>query len=214
MGRCPILLAAILALALGAPDRSDAHPHVFIDGGADVVFDTEGRLAALDITWIYDPLTSLFMMEELGLSDTGPLTAEARVALAAYQTEWIPEFQGDSYLLDGERPVPLSGPREPDAEIREGRVVITFRRDLATPFRPAPDAVVEIYDPTYFTAYAITETPEIIGPHGGCTAEVDPFEPTEDLATLQMSLFDIPADEDPEENLGRLFADRIRIACD
>lgn len=137
----------------------NTHPHVFIDGGADLVFDGEGRLSKLRISWIYDPLTSLFMIEDLGLPATEPLTEAQRAELAAYQTEWHPDFEGDSYVYDGSREIGLSGPQEPDAEIRDGRVVISFTRKLDTPIPPSDQIRVEIYDPTYYTAYAVTEAP-------------------------------------------------------
>lgn len=214
MGRSRRLILSGFLLAVVAAGQAHAHPHVFIDGGADLIFDEEGRLSALRITWIYDPLTSLFMTEDLGLPGTGQLTDQQRAELAAYQTEWHPEYDGDSYLLQGDTVHLLSGPRNSSAEIDKGQTVITFEREVLSPFRPEPEAWVEIYDPTYYTAYTITKTPEFIGNAEGCTAEIRTFEPTKDLAALQSSLFAIPADEDPEENLGRLFADKIRITCD
>ena len=75
--RTGLALAACLSAGSAA-----AHPHVFIDGGANPVFDAEGRITALQVTWIYDPFTSLYMAEELGLPsdpDT-PLSAEERAS--------------------------------------------------------------------------------------------------------------------------------------
>ena len=209
--RTGLALAACLSAGSAA-----AHPHVFIDGGANPVFDAEGRITALQVTWIYDPFTSLYMAEELGLPsdpDT-PLSAEERASLARYQTEWAEGFEGDSDLTRDATPAALSGPLEADAEISEGRVVIRFLRRVETPFRPAPEAEIAVYDPSYYTAYAITDAPEAEGNAAGCSLTLESFEPTQDLAALQQSLFDIPADEDPDQDLGGLFADRIEIRCD
>ncbi|MEM8823617.1 MAG: DUF1007 family protein, partial [Pseudomonadota bacterium] len=52
----PVWLSAI-TLGLGAP--AGAHPHVFVDAQSGFVFDDEGRLEALRITWTYDALTTL-----------------------------------------------------------------------------------------------------------------------------------------------------------
>ncbi len=83
-------LAAVLTVLAGA-GGARAHPHVFIDGGVDFRFDTAGRLTDLRVTWIFDPLTSLFMLEDLGIAAEGsaPLARNDRARLAAYQTEWI-----------------------------------------------------------------------------------------------------------------------------
>lgn len=206
--------AAALAALLAETPAVSAHPHIFIDGGVDLLFDGEGRLAVLEVTWVYDAMTSLVMLEDLGIDAAAPLGPRDRGRLAAYQTEWQPGFAGDSYLLDGEDPVVLSGPIDADADIRDGRVVIRFARDVAVPFRPDPEAVVEVYDPTYFTAYAVTDAPRLSGTAAGCRAEVDRFEPTAALQPLLDELSAVPIDAEPDRALGRLFADRIRVSCD
>jgi ABC-type uncharacterized transport system substrate-binding protein len=207
-----LAFAAGLALAPAAA----AHPHVFIDGGVDFLFDEEGRVASLRVTWIYDPLTSLFMFEDLGIAadDPPPLSAGDRERLAAWQTDWFPEFEGDSYLWDGDRRVGLSRPRAADAEVRDGQAVIMFLRDVKTPFRPGKGTVVKIYDPTYYTAYKVSDPPRLEGGAAGCRAEVVPFQPTSALAALQQQLSGIPADEDPDEDVGALFAERVVVACE
>jgi ABC-type uncharacterized transport system substrate-binding protein len=209
-----VTAAAALVVLLAQAPAARAHPHIFIDGGVDLLFDTEGRLAMLEVTWIYDAMTSLVMLEDLGIDAAAPLSAGDRSRLAAYQTEWDPGFAGDSYLLDGPEPAVLSGPLDADADIVDGRVVITFARDVAVPFRPAPEAVVEVYDPTYFTSYAVTESPRLTGSAAGCRAEVVRFEPTAALQPLLDELAAVPIDADPDRALGRTFADRIRVACD
>lgn len=216
----PVRGLAALGLALGlalAPGPARAHPHAFIDGGLDFVFDADGRLAALRVTWIYDPFTSLIMLEDLGIAalDTAGMSPAERAELADYQTTWHPDFEGDSTLTrDGER-VALSGPREPEAGIVDGQVVIRFLRMVETPFRPGTDTIAMAYDPSYFTAYAITEPPRLEGADAGCAVRLEPFEPDGMLAAMQARLLSLPADAEPEDpRIGALFADRIHVTCD
>jgi ABC-type uncharacterized transport system substrate-binding protein len=209
------MLTGLAALALAAP-QARAHPHVFIDGGVDFLFDAEGRLADLRVTWIYDPLTSLFLLVDLGIAATedAELTPDERARLAASQTEWVAGYDGDAYLRRGGVTVGLSGPNGPDAGLRDGRVAIGFSRALAEPFRPGEGAVVEVYDPTYFTAYVVTETPRLEGRAVGCRARVQPYAPSGPLAALQRSLSAIGVDETPPEDFGALFADKVHVTCD
>lgn len=211
-----MLRAASLAFALAlAPDPAPAHPHVFIDGGVDFLFDANGLLGALRITWIYDPLTSLFMLEDLEIDPATELDPDDRRRLAAYQTEWDQGFAGDSYLWEGDRRIALSGPVDASAEVRDGKVAIRFLRDVASPFRPGPATVAKVYDPTYFTAYFVTETPNLEGGATGCRARVAPYEPNGPLMSLQQSLLDIGVDETPEDpDVGALFADQVHVTCD
>lgn len=209
-------VAALAAAALAAPPAS-AHPHVFIDGGVDFVMDEAGDLVALRVTWIYDPLASLFMLEDLGVTslDDADLTAEQRAALTGFQTTWDPDFDGDSYLWRDASRIDLSGPLEAKARIADGRVVFEFLREVATPFRPSPGATVRIYDPTYYTSYAVTEAAEIEGRSDGCRTEIESFEPTPLLARLQESLAAIPMDGTPEDpDIGARFAEKVHITCD
>lgn len=206
-----------LGAALSHPQTASAHPHVFIDGGVDFVMDGSGQLSALRITWIYDPLASLFLLEDLGIAglDDSDLTPELRAELAATQTSWMEGYEGDSYLWhDGDR-VGLSGPVDATARIESGRLVYSFLREVATPLRPGADTTVKIYDPTYYSAYALTQAARIEGPSEGCVAEVEPFEPTPLLARLQESLVAIPADGMPEDaEIGARFAEKAHIRCD
>lgn len=211
--RLPSLLAALLALT---PAGVAAHPHIFIEGGVDFLFDDSGRIDRLRVTWIYDPLNSLFMLEDLGIdADVElPLQPDDRARLAAYQTDWIEGFDGDSYLYHGDARIALSGPQEVEAELRDGQVVIAFVRAIETPLRPDDTTVVEIYDPTYFTAYSVTATPRLEGASEGCRAEVIPFQPAPEIIALQRRLLTVPIDADPEGDPGALFAERVRITCD
>lgn len=207
-----------LSLILGlAPGAGWTHPHVFIDGGVDFVFDPQGRLESLRVTWIYDPLTSLFMFEELAIGGAphAPLPPEDRARLAAYQTEWMQGFDGDSYLWHRRARIGLSGPVSPDAEVTDGgRVTISFLRRLETPLRPDASTVVKIYDPSYFTAYLVTDPPDLRNAPDGCSAKVVPFAPSGPLIALQQELRAVPIDADPAEDLGALFAEQVFVSCE
>lgn len=207
--------AVLLVAGLVSAPAARAHPHVFIDAGVDFLFDEAGRLDRLRVAWIYDPMTSLFILEDLGIDPGAPLSPADRARIAAYDTVWEEGYAGDAYLWDGARRVGLSGPQAPEAEIRDGRVAIRFLRDVDAPFRPDPDARVEVYDPTYYMAYTITEAPRLEGPHAGCAARVEPFEPTRALAPLQRSLFALSAEETPEQaDVGALFAEKVHLSCE
>lgn len=214
---------AVLLLSL-APGAASAHPHIFIDGGLDFLFDAHGRIESLRVTWIYDPLSSLFMLEDLYISpdEAETLDPADSARLAEYQTRWDQGFEGDSYLWNGLTRVALSGPVEPAARVRDGRIEITFLRELEAPFRPgretdasgASGTVVKVYDPTFYTKYSVTSAPRLEGAARDCRATVAPFEPTGPLAALQETLTAIPIDGDPDGEPGALFADRVTVACD
>lgn len=205
----------VVAAGVMAAAPACAHPHIFIDGGVDFRFDGAGRLTELRVTWDYDPLTSLYMLEDLGIDGSKPLTAEERGRLAAYDTDWDEGYVGDTYLWNGPQTVALSGPRAPEAVVRDGRVVIRFLRALASPFRPGAQTRLEMYDPEYYYAYTLTGAAKLEDPPAGCHATVVPFEPTAALAATQRSLFDLPTDQTPaQDGVGALFTDKVLLKCD
>lgn len=207
--------ALVLAAGLLAALPADAHPHIFIDGRVDFLFDGEGRLAQLRITWDYDPMTSLFMLGDLGIDGSKPLSDEDRSRLAGYDTVWDAGYAGDTYLWNGKQAIGLSNPVAPEAEIRDGRVVLRFLRDVDKPFRPGRDARVEMYDPEYYYSYTLVGTPGLEGAPARCHATIEPYKPTTKLASLQRTLSAVPADQTPDQaDVGKLFTDKVRLSCE
>ena len=220
----PKCLAPTLALLLvfGAPERAAAHPHIFIDTGVELIHDADGRLTALRISWTYDELFSLLMLEDLGLDSDydGILTDDEHTALQGFDMDWPDWYEGDVYVQAGGSDVALDAPQAGPAELlSDGRLISSHVRPLATPVDPAAEpVVVKVYDPTYYTAYSIlpqrvsSDAPE-------CSTAV--YEP--DLraarAYLDAALESLGASiDDPfvEMNfptVGDRFAEEIRLEC-
>ena len=78
-----------------------AHPHIFIDAGMEVIFDDQARATGLRITWSYDDLFSLMLVEDRGLDPDfdGVLTPEEATAISGFDMEWQPGYAGDTYAL-------------------------------------------------------------------------------------------------------------------
>jgi ABC-type uncharacterized transport system substrate-binding protein len=212
MNRIAAALAAF-ALMLAAP-AARAHPHVFVDVGIDFLMDGRGRLEALRVTWLFDPLYSVLVLEELGIDPARPPDAAARETLGALQPQWAAEFGGEGSLFADGADVALGPARAFAGDMAEGRLVIAFERPLAAPLDPRGAAVLAaVYDPTYFAAYFLTRAPRVEG-DAACDAAAMPFEADGALAELQTSLLGLSMEETPADPMvGRLFADRARLAC-
>src|SRR5690606_5601131 len=66
-----ILAALVLVLAATA---ARAHPHVFIDARAEIVFDAEGRVAAIRHVWQFDEGFSIYATQGLDEDGDGKLS--------------------------------------------------------------------------------------------------------------------------------------------
>lgn len=210
-------LSAVLAGALLAAPPVAAHPHVFVDAGVEVRFDEAGKVAALRIVWVYDDFTSMLILGDLGLVP-GPgdrLDAAALARLRGFDMNWQPGFAGDTELTAGDAPVALGPPVDWTADYVQGRVVTSHVRALAAPADPAgAPVVIRLFDPTYYTAYAVAAAPVIRG-RADCAAEVRGPDLDAASAMLEAALQAL-AGSDVEAAfpaVGAAFAEEIRVTC-
>jgi polyphosphate kinase len=214
MGFRAILTAAALTLASPAL----AHPHLFIDTGVEVLFDPDGTVGGVRITWTYDEMYSLLILEDRGLDKDydGVLTPDEITALNGFDMAWDPGYPGDTYALLGEAPLGLGRPQDWTVAFRDGKIVSTHVRRLEGPTAVAEvPLIVQSYDPSFYAAYRIVGAPVLTG-REDCAAQV--FEP--DLAAadayLQQALSELNATGDVESDfpaVGAAYADEVRVTC-
>jgi ABC-type uncharacterized transport system substrate-binding protein len=207
--------AALLAWAAGP---AAAHPHIFIDTGLEVIFDDQGRAAAVRVAWVYDDFYSLTMIQDLQLDADydGTLTSEEEGKLSGFDMNWDADYEGDLYVLVGETPVNMGRPHDWTATYQDGRIISTHVRALEAPVElGAEPLVIQVYDPGFYTAYTILGTPVLT--HGDdCKVEV--FEPdlTEADKQLQAMLQEYTADQSLEQDfpaVGAAYAEEARVTC-
>ncbi len=195
-----------------------AHPHVFVDARAGFLFNTSAELHGLRISWTYDALTSLFLLDALDLDrdNDGLLDDADRAAIVVGETEWPPEFKGDVYLeLDG-ADRPLTRPQNAVAQMEDGLISVAFDLPLGAPVSLSGNtAVLRLYDPIFYYAYTILDgSPLSDGLPDTCTVQITPFEANEATAALQAELRALSQEDVPDQdNVGRLFADEVTVSC-
>ncbi len=211
-------IAALLA-GLTLAGSASAHPHIYIDSGLHLVFDGEGRLAAVRVVWAYDEFYSLLVLEDLGLDpDADGVLTDAEVEkLNGFDMQWVEGFEGDLYALEGEAPLALGGPLEWTTRMQQGRIVSMHTRAFEAPVEVGADPVVlQVYDPSFYTAYTIALPTRIAG-REGCQAQL--YRPDLDAAgeELLAALAELGAMDTVEDAgfpaVGANFADEIRVTC-
>src|SRR5690606_4918427 len=73
------LAAAAMLLGAGA---ALAHPHIFIDAKATLVFDDSGRLTAIRNSWTFDEAFSVWQIQGLDVDGDGITTSAEMQELA------------------------------------------------------------------------------------------------------------------------------------
>lgn len=206
---------ALLAIALSlVTTPALPHPHVFVDAKAGFAVDDRG-LTGLRITWLYDAFTTLVLYEQLDLDrdGDGKLDAADLERVAFGETDWAPEYEGDTYLwVDGAKEA-LGRPRNGVARMVGDQVEVSFDLPLAAP-EPLGglSASLRLYDPAYYYAYDVTGTD---GSVEGCAVALVPFEPDAEDQALQDQLSALSQEEVPDDpTIGARFADEITLQCD
>lgn len=196
-----------------------SHPHVFVDSAVEVIFDDQGRAAALRIFWTYDSFYSLTLISERGLDADadGQLTDAETAAMSGFDMQWEPDFAGDTYALSGDRPLALSGPSDWTVDYANEKLTSSHLRRFAEPvaIRDLP-LVVQVYDPGYYTAYQISKVTMLTHAPVGCDAKIYEPDPSKADQALIEALAEYAPGDDVEIDfpaVGANFADETRVTC-
>jgi ABC-type uncharacterized transport system substrate-binding protein len=197
-----------------APPGAAAHPHIFVDASARFLLDSTGRLTGVRISHLYDPLVSLFVLQDLGFDPFAPLEGEEAARLAAEQRILLDASENFAALSIGGEDVATGTAQDVEAAIEAERMRVDFTLPLEQPMAlDGRDARLAIYDPIYFIAFDLTEDVTVEGGPGCAAAPVDQTL-SAGLLALQARLAEIPADGTPDDpTVGRLFAAQARLSC-
>lgn len=202
----------LLCLALGLPAGALAHPHVFVETGLTLILDEAQMVTAVEVTWKYDDLYSLLIMQDMGLDEDadGALTEAELARIDGWDMQWIDGYAGDLYLTDAAGgAVALSGPEPLSTQVEEARLISRHRRPLAQPV-PAEGLVLRAYDPEFYTAYDLTLGVSLPAP---CSADVVPPDEGDAYRKAEEVMAEFPEDAMDVPLLGHVFAETVTIAC-
>lgn len=198
---------------------AQAHPHVFVDAGIEVLVNDAGFATAVRISWNYDDLFSLLIVGERGLDTDGDgvLTSDETAALQGFDMQWDAGYAGDTFVLADGKPISLSGPSDWTAAYTDGRLKSSHLRALAAPIDlRKTELTVQVYDPSYYTSYTIASDPVITGGPAGCNAQVFLPDQAAADAALEAALqefTDAQAQVGDFPAVGAAYAEEARFTC-
>lgn len=152
----------------------------------------------------------------LGLNAQGGLDEADRLELVQRRSEWPSDFDGSAHIAFAGERLLLEWPSDLDVDLVDGRLKVTFLRQLATPIDLSGNNIeVAFYESTYFFAFAVTQAPQLLGEASTCMQEVNHFDPYAQDTKLQATLAKLGREEMPDiPNVGSFFADRIIVRCE
>ena len=188
-----------------------AHPHVFVETGLRLVASESGAIQGVEVTWRYDELYSLLVLEDMELDSDfdGQLTMPELERLNGFDLQWVDGFEGDLYAQSAAGRLKLGAPQNRGTSFMAGQIISRHYRSLES-----ADAALSLkaFDPTYYTAYDLGLGIDL---PVGCKAEVvkaDVSAATQMVMDLMGDSVDDPEADYPE--VGEAFADEIVVTCD
>lgn len=193
--RLPTALLTI-AIVAGSAHPAPAHPHVFVDAKADVVFDAAGKVTAIRNVWRFDDAYSAFATQGLDADGDGKFTVEELKPLADVNVGSLKDFGYFTFLMAGEKDIDFAEPTEYWLTWDQGLLTLYFTLPTAEPveIRSLP-ATLDVYDPTYYVSFAFVEEQPVSleNAPAGCGFEV--IRPKELDPSTAATLAEIPADQ-------------------
>lgn len=210
--------AAALALSLACSPAS-AHPHVFVDVDFELIFENDGRLAAIRTHWLYDAFYSEVVVED-GSRDKdgdGALSPDELKGMQGFDSDWDPGSDGDLHVSQAGRSVSLGPPGDWTAEWTDGRIGSHHTRAFDPPIDMSKGTVsLQPYDVTFYFSYKVAGPVRFTG-RSDCRSTLR--EPDLGVArkATWAALAKLPRDVSPEEagwpKVGAYYAETILVDC-
>ncbi|MDR3376746.1 MAG: DUF1007 family protein [Ancalomicrobiaceae bacterium] len=215
--RLCLVVAVVGAFAM-PPRPAEAHPHVFVDARAELVFDQAGKLTAVRHVWRFDEAFSAFATQGLATDDNGKVTREALQPLAKINVDSLKDYDYFSYLRVAGKRFGFKIPTEYWLQMDGGLLTLFFTLPLMEPVKASKQTLIlDVYDPGYFVDFTLVESEPALLVDGptGCDLKVQAKgEPDAASAAI---LSQIPASErdlPPDlQQMTKDLANRITVKC-
>lgn len=196
----------LLPLALGAAILASpavAHPHIFIDAKATVVFDDSGSVTQIRNQWSFDEAFSAWSVEGLDTNGDGTVSREEQQELANQDMDGLAQYQ--FYTFAGEQGVgdnlELARGENPTRDYVDGHTILSFGVKLAEPYRISRALELAISDPEFYVAisFAGPDAVTLENAPVGCAVQLQPGfelapELMEQLGSLPADVTELPPD--------------------
>jgi ABC-type uncharacterized transport system substrate-binding protein len=170
------MLRCLAAMLLLLPLPAAAHPHVWIDATLSYVV-ADGRVTALDVTWLFDDFYSAMVQEDFDGDGDGVLSQQELDRLVGLSAVNLSQYSFFTHVKIGSRRLNIRAVKEFYAETTdEGLTLYRFRVLLPAPAEPK-DIAVGLFDDSYYVDVWLPE--ETVQAPPGCRAvlEQDQNEP-------------------------------------
>jgi ABC-type uncharacterized transport system substrate-binding protein len=171
--RTPLLLLCTLP-CLGLAGPAAAHPHVWVDGSAELLFE-DGAVASIVVNWLFDPVISATLVTDFDANGDGTFDEAEQAQLAGVSLEGMAEYGYFTHPYVDGTAVPVAAIADFTARIEGDRVAYRFAVPLPEPIDPRRARLtVGLYDEEFFMSFAYADPAAVLSGAGaeGCATTV------------------------------------------
>jgi len=185
------VVAGALALTAGV---AQAHPHIWIDAKAKIVFNEQGELTGIYNTWTFDEAFSVWQIQGLDTNGDGITSSEEMQDLADENLKGLAEYKFYTLAGEGDATLPMASMDNARFEFKDNRSTLTFGIEPQGPYRIKGKFEIAIADPEYYVAISFADLSdvELVNAPAGCRLGAEP--PRELSPEVQQRLGELSAD--------------------
>jgi ABC-type nickel/cobalt efflux system permease component RcnA/ABC-type uncharacterized transport system substrate-binding protein len=171
-----------------------AHPHIWIDAKAKIVFNDAGELTSIYNTWTFDEAFSVWQIQGLDTNNDGITSSEEMQDLADENLQGLAEYKFYTLAGEGDATLPFASMDDGKFVFENNRSTFTFGIEPQAPYRIKGKFELAIADPEFYVAitFADLSDVELVNAPAGCRLGSEP--PRELTPDLQARLGDLGAD--------------------
>lgn len=212
-------LTGLPLMLWAAASPASAHPHVWIEMRSDLVFNDQGQMSAMNLSWTFDEGYAQVALEGLDANGDGVYSQDELTALTQENIASLKDYDYFTVIRFNGEKQRLGAVTEFGQIYSNGKLQLYFQIPLAVPLDPTKGEIVaKVYDPEFFIAldYVKDEPVTAIGAiPKTCQVVVKPVPTDAEVEQTRAMLSTKGPDwkPDTEEDFGAVFAQPVTVTC-
>ena len=213
------VLPALAIIAFGAASPAQAHPHVWIEMQSDVVFNDQGLISGVKLTWTFDEGYAQVALDGLDKNGNGTYDPEELEPLTRENLESLKDYGYFTHVRFAGKMQAMGAPAESGQTYSDDKLRLHFQLPLLTPVDPTKgEFVLKVYDPEFYISfnYLPDATVAVTGNMPkACKTVLKPVPTDAEVEQTRAMLSTKGPDwkPDEQEDFGAIFAQPVTIQC-